>query len=175
VQVCEFGRCPRVLCNGQPCLPVGTADVPRQSTVKIFCPKCKDIYYPRSKYQGNVDGAYFGTTFPHLLLMTYPSLRPPRPTDAYTPRIFGFRLHASAMAEEGDGAAGQPAAAGGSTSRAAASAAAGAGGGSSTWQAAPAPAAGEQPGGKAADGPDNGRRQDKDEGWRDADGSGPWL
>jgi Casein kinase II regulatory subunit len=51
LQVCEFGRCPRVLCNGQPCLPVGTADVPRQSTVKIFCPKCKDIYYPRSKYQ----------------------------------------------------------------------------------------------------------------------------
>lgn len=51
MQVCEFGRCPRVLCNGQPCLPVGTADVPRQSTVKIYCPKCKDIYYPRSKYQ----------------------------------------------------------------------------------------------------------------------------
>lgn len=51
VQTCEFGRCPRVLCNGQPCLPVGSADVPRQSTVKIFCPKCKDIYYPRSKYQ----------------------------------------------------------------------------------------------------------------------------
>lgn len=48
---CEFGRCPRVLCNGQPCLPVGTCDVPRQSTVKIFCPKCQDIYYPRSKYQ----------------------------------------------------------------------------------------------------------------------------
>ena len=50
-KTCEFGRCPRVLCNGQPCLPVGTCDVPRQSTVKIFCPKCQDIYYPRSKYQ----------------------------------------------------------------------------------------------------------------------------
>lgn len=48
---CEFGRCPRVLCGGQPCLPVGTSDVPRSSTVKIFCPKCGDIYYPRSKYQ----------------------------------------------------------------------------------------------------------------------------
>jgi hypothetical protein len=53
--------------------------------------------------QGNVDGAYFGTTFPHLLLMTYPSLRPARSTEAYTPRIFGFRLHASAL--EGDAAA----------------------------------------------------------------------
>jgi len=48
---CEFGRCPRVLCNGQPCLPIGTSDVPRQATVKIFCPKCCDIFYPRSKYQ----------------------------------------------------------------------------------------------------------------------------
>eukprot|EP00249_Psilotum_nudum_P021327 c28068_g1_i2 orf=3-788(-) len=68
----DFGRCPRVFCSGQPCLPVGQSDIPRTSTVKIYCPKCEDIYYPRSKYQGNVDGAYFGTTFPHLFLMTYP-------------------------------------------------------------------------------------------------------
>ncbi|KAK9826745.1 hypothetical protein WJX81_004037 [Elliptochloris bilobata] len=95
---CEFGRCPRVLCNGQPCLPIGTSDVPRQATVKIFCPKCCDIFYPRSKYQGNVDGVFFGTTFPHLLLMTYPSLRPPRPTETYVPRVFGFKLHESALA-----------------------------------------------------------------------------
>lgn len=44
---CDFGRCPRCLCEGQACLPVGTSDVPGQSTVKIFCPKCEDIYYPR--------------------------------------------------------------------------------------------------------------------------------
>ena len=172
---CEFGRCPRVHCNGQACLPIGTSDVPRQATVKIFCPKCCDIYYPRSKYQarpatspsfsharhvsaawqqtsaevhgvktccpgvlaglfsmlmlcgchrlvvearalissrlycvstinsdeprvqGNVDGVFFGTTFPHLLLMTYPSLRPPRPTETYVPRVFGFKLHESAL------------------------------------------------------------------------------
>lgn len=48
--------------------------------------------------QGNVDGAYFGTTFPHLLLMTYPSLRPAQPTEGYTPRVFGFKLHHSAEA-----------------------------------------------------------------------------
>ncbi|KAF3968265.1 hypothetical protein CMV_007827 [Castanea mollissima] len=66
----DFGRCPRVYCCGQPCLPVGQSDIPRSSTVKIYCPKCEDIYYPRSKYQGNIDGAYFGTTFPHLFLMT---------------------------------------------------------------------------------------------------------
>ncbi|KAK1425076.1 hypothetical protein QVD17_20420 [Tagetes erecta] len=89
----DFGRCPRVYCCGQPCLPVGQSDIPRSSTVKIYCPKCEDIYYPRSKYQGNIDGAYFGTTFPHLFLMTYGHLKPQKAAQSYTPRVFGFKLH----------------------------------------------------------------------------------
>lgn len=89
----DFGRCPRVYCSGQPCLPVGQSDIPRSSTVKIYCPRCEDIYYPRSKYQGNIDGAYFGTTFPHLLLMTYGQLKPQKPSQNYVPRVFGFKLH----------------------------------------------------------------------------------
>ncbi|XP_020871266.1 casein kinase II subunit beta-1 isoform X2 [Arabidopsis lyrata subsp. lyrata] len=89
----DFGRCPRVYCCGQPCLPVGQSDLPRSSTVKIYCPKCEDIYYPRSKYQGNIDGAYFGTTFPHLFLMTYGHLKPSKATQNYVQRVFGFKLH----------------------------------------------------------------------------------
>ncbi|KAK4260310.1 hypothetical protein QN277_003445 [Acacia crassicarpa] len=89
----DFGRCPRVYCSGQPCLPVGLSDIPRSSTVKIYCPKCEDIYYPRSKYQGNIDGAYFGTTFPHLFLMTYGHLKPQKPSQNYVPRVFGFKIH----------------------------------------------------------------------------------
>ncbi|XP_074264735.1 casein kinase II subunit beta-2-like isoform X1 [Silene latifolia] len=89
----EFGRCPRSYCSVQPCLPVGQSDLPRSRTVKIYCPKCEDIYFPRSKYQGNVDGAYFGTAFPHLFLMTYPLLKPQKPSQSYTPRVFGFKLH----------------------------------------------------------------------------------
>ncbi|KAG5607130.1 hypothetical protein H5410_028622 [Solanum commersonii] len=89
----DFGRCPRVYCSGQPCLPVGQSDIPRSSTVKIYCPKCEDIYYPRSKYQGNIDGAYFGTTFPHLFLMTYGHLKPQKPTQNFVPRVFGFKIH----------------------------------------------------------------------------------
>lgn len=89
----DFGRCPRVYCCGQPCLPVGQSDVPRASTVKIYCPKCEDIYYPRSKYQGNIDGAYFGTTFPNLFLMTYGHLKPQKSSQKYVPRVFGFKLH----------------------------------------------------------------------------------
>ncbi|CAN6579596.1 unnamed protein product [Malus baccata var. baccata] len=88
----DFGRCPRVFCCGQPCLPVGQSDIPRSSTVKIYCPKCEDIYYPRSKYQ-DIDGAYFGSTFPHLFLMTYGHLKPQKASQSYVPRVFGFKLH----------------------------------------------------------------------------------
>jgi len=96
----DFGRCPRVLCGGQPCLPVGQSDIPRTSTVKIYCPKCEDIYYPRSKLQGNIDGAYFGTTFPHLFLMTYSQTRPGKSLSKYVPRIFGFKIHPSAYSSK---------------------------------------------------------------------------
>uniref|UniRef100_A0A2N9I831 Casein kinase II subunit beta n=1 Tax=Fagus sylvatica TaxID=28930 RepID=A0A2N9I831_FAGSY len=88
----DFGRCPRVYCCGQPCLPVGQSDIPRSSTVKIYCPRCEDIYYPRSKYQ-DIDGAYFGTTFPHLFLMTYGHLKPQKAAQSYVPRVFGFKIH----------------------------------------------------------------------------------
>ncbi|GFZ02045.1 casein kinase II beta chain 2 [Actinidia rufa] len=117
----EFGRCPRVYCCGQPCLPVGQSDIPRQSTVKIYCPKCEDVYSPRSRFQNsilynscapgakvlmtpgrclrcgyfgyNIDGAYVGTTFPHLFLMTYGHLKPQKASQSYAPRVFGFKLH----------------------------------------------------------------------------------
>lgn len=88
----DFGRCPRVFCCGQPCLPVGQSDIPRSTTVKIYCPRCEDVYYPRSKYQ-DIDGAYFGTTFPHLFLMTYGHLKPQKASQSYVPRVFGFKLH----------------------------------------------------------------------------------
>lgn len=41
----------------------------------------------------DIDGAYFGTTFPHLFLMTYGHLKPQKATQSYVPRVFGFKLH----------------------------------------------------------------------------------
>ncbi|KAL5551280.1 hypothetical protein UlMin_001456 [Ulmus minor] len=90
----DFGRCPRVYCCGQACLPVGQSDIPRSSSIKIYCPRCEDIYYPRSKYQ-DIDGAYFGATFPHLFLMTYGHLKPQKASQSYVPRVFGFKIHKS--------------------------------------------------------------------------------
>jgi casein kinase II subunit beta len=40
-----------------------------------------------------VDGAYFGTTFPHLFFMTYGDLVPPLSTLLYVPRVFGYKIH----------------------------------------------------------------------------------
>ena len=91
----EFGRCPRVYCQGQPVLPVGQSDIPRTNTVKLFCGKCQDIYYPKLSRHANIDGAYFGTTFPHLLYQSYPELVPTKPSFSYVPRIFGFKIHKS--------------------------------------------------------------------------------
>lgn len=38
-------------------------------------------------------GAHFGSTFPHLLLFTYPDLVPDGRTQIYKPKIFGFRVN----------------------------------------------------------------------------------
>lgn len=45
-----------------------------------------------------LDGAYFGTTFPHLFLQTYPRYYPKKDAnkeEKFVPRIFGYKLHPS--------------------------------------------------------------------------------
>jgi len=95
----HFGRCPRVLCRGQPCLPVGLADTTNQDSVKIYCPSCEDVYKPKSSRYEHVDGAYFGTTFPHLFFLTFPELKFSKTDAKYIPRVFGFRVHKDAYAK----------------------------------------------------------------------------
>lgn len=41
----------------------------------------------------DIDGAYFGTTFPHLFFLEYPELKPSASEEKYVPRVFGFQLH----------------------------------------------------------------------------------
>ncbi|KIO32749.1 hypothetical protein M407DRAFT_241237 [Tulasnella calospora MUT 4182] len=72
----HFGTCPRVYCHSSHVAPCGRTDLPGLDTVKLYCPNCNDIYTPpSSRFQG-VDGAFFGTTFPHLLFQTFRELAP---------------------------------------------------------------------------------------------------
>ena len=93
---CDFGRCPRVHCHGQPLLPIGLNDLPRYSTVKLYCPKCEDIYNPKSSRHAGIDGAYFGSSFPGMLFQVYPHLVPKKSNERFVPKIFGFKIHANA-------------------------------------------------------------------------------
>ncbi|CAM9315448.1 unnamed protein product [Scytosiphon promiscuus] len=88
----DFGRCPRVYCQGQAVLPVGETDKPKQSSVKVFCPRCGDLFFP-SGYVRASDGAFWGTTLPHLLLLGWPELKITPNTSLYVPRVFGFKVH----------------------------------------------------------------------------------
>jgi casein kinase II subunit beta len=93
----SFGRCPHVFCQGQPVLPVGLSDLPRNYTVNVFCSRCHGLFFPKSTRQANIDGAYFGTTFPHLYLMTHPDMVPVKPTQEYTPRVYGFKINSASL------------------------------------------------------------------------------
>jgi casein kinase II subunit beta len=88
----RFGICPRVLCEKHNVLPVGMTDELRTSRVKIFCPRCEDVYIPKQRY-ADVDGAYFGTSFPHMLLQSYDDLHSEAPKSAYLPRLYGFQVY----------------------------------------------------------------------------------
>ena len=92
----EFGKCPRVMCDAQPLLPMGQNDTSSLSTVKLYCAKCEDLYNPKSTRHASIDGAYFGTSFHNILFQVYPAMMPAKSLRRHEPRVFGFRVHAAA-------------------------------------------------------------------------------
>eukprot|EP00752_Nemacystus_decipiens_P010014 g8928.t1 len=86
-----FGRCPRVYCQGQAVLPVGETDRPMQSSVKVFCPRCHDLFFPG--YVRACDGAFWGTSAYALLLLGWPELKTSPNTAHFVPKVFGFKVH----------------------------------------------------------------------------------
>ncbi|RXG48467.1 hypothetical protein VDGE_08834 [Verticillium dahliae] len=92
----DFGKCPRVMCQSHPLLPMGLSDVPSLKPVKLYCTRCEDIYNPKSSRHAAIDGAYFGTSFHNVLFQVYPTLVPAKSIERYVPRVYGFKVHASA-------------------------------------------------------------------------------
>ena len=73
----DFGRCPRVLCNGQPVLPVGLSDIAKVKTVKVYCPKCEDVYHPKSSRHVDFSPSHLHTIRPPppiSIPLTFPPL-----------------------------------------------------------------------------------------------------
>lgn len=92
----DFGHCPRFLCNNANVLPIGMSDKPGEETVKVFCPRCNEVYFPRLLKHTYIDGAAFGKSFPHMFFMVFPEYRPGKSTEKYVPRLHGFKIHPSA-------------------------------------------------------------------------------
>ncbi|KAJ3304189.1 casein kinase 2 regulatory subunit [Kappamyces sp. JEL0829] len=111
-QELEFGVCPRAGCGGCGVVPCGLSDFPLNHSMKLYCPRCLDIYNPKQSKFVPVDGCAFGTTFHTLLFNTFPELVPALDQESfddqtqtlhaysvYIPKIFGFRV--SALAPNG--------------------------------------------------------------------------
>lgn len=75
---------------------MGLSDLPGVKSVKLYCAKCEDLYNPKSSRHAAIDGAYFGTSFHNILFQVYPALIPEKSQRRHEPRVFGFRVHASA-------------------------------------------------------------------------------
>jgi casein kinase II subunit beta len=106
-----YGVCPRWHCGNCAVAPCGVSDDVGVATVKLYCPRCNDIYDPPKAslliQECNIDGAAFGTTFATFLFETYKSqLVPPlkisnddtehrvtRDYGVYTLKVYGFKVN----------------------------------------------------------------------------------
>lgn len=86
-----YGFCMRALCDRQPVVPVGLSDKLHSGRVKVFCPRCEEVYIPMQKF--NLDGAHFGPSLPHMFFAFYKqSITFPPKMLLYEPKISGFRI-----------------------------------------------------------------------------------
>jgi len=67
------------------------SDKLRMGRVKVFCPRCEEVYVPLTKF--NLDGAFFGPSLVHMFLAEFKTqiVLPPKIL-MYEPRISGFAI-----------------------------------------------------------------------------------
>ena len=70
-----------------------------ENPMKLYCSKCQELYDYNVPGGNYIDGAFFGTTFPHLFMQTFHELRPTPSTAQYIPRVFGFKVHKAPEAQ----------------------------------------------------------------------------
>ena len=87
-----FGVCPRLLCGGQNVIPIGMSEILKHSRVKVYCPKCEDVYISKKKCE-DIDGAYYGPSFPFILIKSHTDLVSKEKLKEFVPSIYGFKLY----------------------------------------------------------------------------------
>lgn len=88
----EFGKCPRMSCAQHNVLPIGLCDQIKMAKVHIYCPLCQEIYKIDESEKIYLDGSFFGTSFPHILLQTYPFFASLKTPSFSTSKIFGYAV-----------------------------------------------------------------------------------
>jgi casein kinase II subunit beta len=101
----EFPRCPRTCCDGHVCLPYGPSEEIGVSVLRMFCPRCKEVYVSDDRVSDKIDGAYFGPSWVHLFLQKYerePKLVPRGELKKPRIRLFGFRIECEDDGSDGE-------------------------------------------------------------------------
>ena len=86
----------------QKLLPYGISEVPRESTFKTFCPKCREVYGSQFEKHDELDGAFFGPNFAHYFMLSNPELFEENSENTmkilkFPVRLYGFKLHETAI------------------------------------------------------------------------------
>ena len=82
-----------MLCQGASVLPWGEDVLPGRGTVKLYCPRCEEVYScPVGHRASKLDGAFFGPYFAHAMVLAHPALQHRKDAARYIPRFFGFRV-----------------------------------------------------------------------------------
>lgn len=85
----EYGTCPRYGCKDIYQIPIGLTNQIGKSYTMAYCYNCNNMFEPRGSLK-KLDGAAWGNSFAHFLILTYPYQFEKRSFRAYTPKIFGF-------------------------------------------------------------------------------------
>uniref|UniRef100_A0A1I8FNG9 Casein kinase II subunit beta n=1 Tax=Macrostomum lignano TaxID=282301 RepID=A0A1I8FNG9_9PLAT len=102
----HFGVCRRVFCrknSGFSCL----SDIPGGGHGKGVLPPLHGGVRPQLSRHLHVDGAYFGTGFPHLLFLSIRNAGPSRQPISFAPSLYGFKIHPLAYQLQQAAAAGR--------------------------------------------------------------------
>ena len=88
-----FERCPRVLCENELCIPYGESVEPGKGTIKLYCPRCQEVYNT-SNDNKKLDGCAFGPYFANMFILQFPDLPNKHRLDFF-PKLHGFKVHES--------------------------------------------------------------------------------